>query len=108
MQHEYNMLKDERDKMRRAADRYCEELHHQKEELKRAAELLASHQQSLLTAENEREHVGRELEKARAHLEEARTIIQEKDRALQTAVWERDTLRAGMAAEVGQAKVDVV
>ena len=44
MQQEYNMLKDERDEMRRAADRYREEIYHRKEELKGATESLASHQ----------------------------------------------------------------
>ena len=61
MQQEYNMLKDERDEMRRAADRYHEELHHRKEDVKGASELLVSRQQSLIAAEKEREYAGSEL-----------------------------------------------
>ena len=60
MRQEYNTLKDECDEMKRAADRYLEELHHINEELKGASELLVSRQQSLLAAEKEREYASRE------------------------------------------------
>ena len=108
MQQEYNMLKEERDEVMRAADRYQEDLHQRKEDLKGASELLASCQQSLLVAEKEREYAGGELKQARAHLEEAKAIIQEKDRALQVAVREHDSLKAEMATKVAKAEVNAV
>ena len=75
MQKEYNMLKDERDEMKRAADRYREELHHRKKELKGASELLASCQKSLLIAEKEKEYAGWEADQIRADLKQARALI---------------------------------
>ena len=69
MQQEYNMLKDKRDKMKRGVDRYREELHQRKEELKRAFELLTGCQKSLLTAEKEKECAGREADRTKADLE---------------------------------------
>ena len=55
MQLEYNALRDERDEIRRAADRYREELHYKKEELKGVSELLLGCQKSQATAEKEKE-----------------------------------------------------
>ena len=106
MQQEYNMLKEECDEVIRAADRYREELHQRKEELKGASELLASYQQSLLAAKNEREYAGRELDRARAHIEEAKGIIQEKDWALQVAARDQNALKVETTAKLAKAKVD--
>ena len=108
MQQAYNMLKEERDEVMRAANRYREELHQRKEELKGAFELLASCQQSLLATEKEQEYASRELERARAHLEGAKAIIQGKDGALQVAAREQDALKAEMTAKVTKAEVDAV
>ena len=54
MQQEYNKLNEEHDEVMRVTDRYRKELHQRNEELKGASELLASCQQSLLAAKNER------------------------------------------------------
>ena len=59
LRQEYNMLKDERDEMKRATDRYCEEFHQRKKELNEASELLVGYQKSLLTAEKEKERAGK-------------------------------------------------
>ena len=70
--------------------------------------MLAECKQSLLAADKEKEYVGRERDQARADREQAKTFLQEKDRALQVAAREQDTLMAEMAAKVAKAKVDAV
>ena len=69
---------------------------------------MASCRQSLLAVENEREYAGRELDRARAHLEKAKAIIQEKDRAFQVDARQQDALKAKMAAKVAKANADAV
>ena len=102
------MLKDEGDEMKRAANRYHEELHQRKKELKEASELLAGCQKSLLTAEKEKERVGREADRTRADFEQAKALILEKDRALQVTARVQDSLKAEMAAKVAKANVEAV
>ena len=82
MPREYNVLKDEHDEMKRATDRYHEELHQRKEELKGVFELLASCQKSLGIAKREKEQAGREAERTRADLGQAKALILKNDRAL--------------------------
>ena len=81
MQQKYNRLKEEREKAVRAATRYRDEVHQKKEELKGATKVLADYRQSLLAAEKEKDYAGRERDRARADLEQAKTFFQEKDRA---------------------------
>ena len=69
MQQKYNALRDERDEMRRAADRYRDELYYKKDELKGASKLLVGCQKSQAVAENERDRADRDAERARAELE---------------------------------------
>ena len=108
MQQEYNMLKEERDEVIRVADRYREEVHHRKDELKMAAEQLDYCQKSLLVAEKEKDQASRERDRVMADLEQAKASIQDKDRALQVAAWEQDASKAEMAAEVAKARSNAV
>ena len=68
MQQDYNRLKEERDEAVRAAARYREELHHKKEELKGATEVLADCRHSLLSMEKDKEQAILERDRARADL----------------------------------------
>ena len=75
MQQEYKMLKEKRDKVMRAADKYREEMHQRKDELKGASELLENCQKSLLAAEKEKEYAGRDMDRVRANIKEAKALI---------------------------------
>ena len=60
MQQEYNRLTEEREEEVRMVARYQKEVHHKKEELKGATEVLADCRQSLFAAEKEKDYAGRE------------------------------------------------
>ena len=74
--------------MIRAADRYREELHNKKKELKGATEVLADCRHSILSLDKEKEYAGLERDRARADLKQAKAFLQEKDKALQAAARE--------------------
>ena len=82
MQQNYNSLKQECDEVVRSVARYQEELHHKKEELRSATEVLEDCKHSLLSMEKDKEHVGLERDRARANLEQAKALLQEKERSL--------------------------
>ena len=88
MEQDYNRLKEKRDEAMRVAARYRDELHHKKEELKSATEVLADCRHSLLSMENDKEHASLERDRARADLKQAKAFLQEKDRSLQVAARE--------------------
>ena len=54
------MTKEEYEEAVRTAARYREELHHKKEELKGATEVVADCRQSMLSLEKEKEYAGLE------------------------------------------------
>ena len=88
MQQDYNRLREEHEKVIRAVDRYREELHNKKKELKGATEALEDCRHSILSLDKEKEYAGLERDRARADLEQAKALIQEKDKVLQAAAWE--------------------
>ena len=106
IQQEYNRPKDEREEAIRAADRYREDLHNKKEELKGAIEVLSDCRHSILSLEKEKEHAGLERDRARADIKQAKALLQENYRSLQVATREQDSLRAEIAAKVAKARVD--
>ena len=75
MQQDYHRTKEAYEEAVRAAARYREELHHKKEELKGATEVVANCRQSMLSLEKEKEYAGLERDRARADLEQAKTAL---------------------------------
>ena len=92
----------------REAARYREELHHKKEELKEATEVLVDCRQSMLSLEKEKEYAILERDRAKVDLKQAKAAIQENDRALLVATQEQDALKAEVAAKVARAHADAV
>ena len=98
----------EHDKMLRAADRYWEELYGVREELKGVNEAPADCWHSVLSLEKENEHAGLERDQARANLEQAKALLQEKDKSLHDVAREQDTIKAEVEAMVAKARSDAV
>ena len=82
MQRDYHKTKEEYEKVVRAPVRYREKLHHSKEELKEAFEVVTSCRQSILALEKEKEYASLERDRVKADLKEAKATLQDKDRAL--------------------------
>ena len=70
--------------------------------------MLVGCQKSLGIVEREREQAGREADRARAELKQAKALILKKDRALQTTTQEQSSLKAELVAKVAKAEMDVV
>ena len=100
MQRDYHRTKDEYE----AVARYWEELHHSKEELQGAIEVVTSYRRSILALEKEKEYADLERDRAKADLEKAKIALQDKDRALQVAAREYDALKAKVAVKVAKAR----
>ena len=82
MQRDYHKTKEEYEKVVMAVARYRDKLHHSKEELKEAFEVVTSCRQSILALEKEKEYASLERDRVKADLKEAKATLQDKDRAL--------------------------
>ena len=108
MQRDYHRTKEEYEEVVRAAARYKKELHHSKEELKGATEVVASCMHSILALENEKKHADLERDRAKADLEKAKAVLQERNRALQVTAREYDALKAEVAGKVAKAREEAI
>ena len=103
MQRDYHRTKEEYDEVVRGVASYWEELHHSKEELKGATEVVTNCRESILALEKEKEYADLERDRVKANLEKAKATLQERDRALQVAAWVHDALKAEVAGKVVKA-----
>ena len=108
MQRDYHRTKEENEEVVMAAARYREELHHSKEELKGATEVVTSCRQSILALEKEKEYTNLERDRVKANLEKEKTALQERDKALQVAAWEQDALKAEVVGKVAKAREEAI
>ena len=111
IQRDFHRMCVEQEEAARAAAKSREDLFNCKNELKEAIEMVRSHDESLFALEKEKEYAQIEKNRAKADLEKAKMALNEHEKVLASAFWERDLLKvqvAGTWAQVAKAHEEAI